>query len=243
MKHIKNNSYGMGGKSYRKGGKLSKQEARLLKMLMTKAMGEEGMRVMQSSGMTPSLAQRFVDEISQVASGLSSAVGGGSFSEGYSEQEARDRARTAAGVAGDTDAFIAGARAVGRELFDDDLAQGRLYSGTEADFGGAFDRAFDRAKMTDDERRAASIERTIRDNEASPFMGDGIRPNQLEDLGGTSSDLIRLLSRDKVQGTRPATGAREAMAEERERGLPAGSLYPEARNDLRRQLGLPAVNR
>ena len=119
MKQIKNNSYGMGGKSYRMGGKLSKQEAKLLKMLMTKAMGEEGMRVMQSSGMTPSLAQRFVDEISQVASGLSSAVGGGSFSEGYSEQEARDRARTASGVAGDTDAFIAGARAVGRQLFVD----------------------------------------------------------------------------------------------------------------------------
>ena len=49
----KNNSYGMGGKSYEMGGKLSKQEAKLLKMLMTKMMGEEGMRVMQGSGMTP----------------------------------------------------------------------------------------------------------------------------------------------------------------------------------------------
>ena len=55
MKTMKNNSYGMGGKSYRMGGKLSKKEARLLKMLMTKMMGEKGMRVMQNSGLTPQI--------------------------------------------------------------------------------------------------------------------------------------------------------------------------------------------
>ena len=230
--------------SYAKSGKLTPKEARLLKALMGKLIGEEGMRVMQASGTTPSLLQRFVDEASQVASGVGSALTGGSFSEGYGEQEAADRARTAAGIAGDTDAFLAGAGAIGRQLFDDDLAQGRLETpGAEADFGGAFDRAFDRAKMTEDERRAANIESTIRRNKQN-LRGEGITGAQLEKLGGTSDDLIRLLSEDKMKRTRPVTTASEAVTEERQRGLPSGSLYPEAVNDLRRSLGMtPLPNR
>ena len=161
MKHLKNNSYGMGGRSYEMGGKLSKQEARLLKMLMTKAIGEEGMRVMQSGGMTPSLFQRLVDEASQVASGLSSAVGGGSFSEGYSEQEAEDRARTAAGRAGKTDATLAGIGAAINELIDDERSQRRLYTGATADPGFRFDRAYDRARMTTEERE--EFDRALRE--------------------------------------------------------------------------------
>lgn len=155
MKHLKNNSYGMGGRSYEMGGKLSKQEARLLKMLMTKMMGEEGMRVMQDSGMTPSLAQRLVDEISQVGAGLRSLGNVGSFSQGYDMQEAEDRARDAKGRAGKTDATLAGLSAAIDELVDDDRAQRRLVTGATADPGFRFNRAFDRARMTTEEREEA----------------------------------------------------------------------------------------
>ena len=47
MNPMKNNP------SYAKGGKLTEKEARLLRALMGKLVGEEGMRVMQTSGKTP----------------------------------------------------------------------------------------------------------------------------------------------------------------------------------------------
>jgi hypothetical protein len=229
--------------SYAKSGKLTPKEARLLKALMGKLIGEEGMRVMQASGMTggsPSFLQRIVDEASQVASGVGSAISGEGFGKGYSEAEARDRAEDATGVAGKTDAALTAAGRLVSDIFDDEASNARLYTGETIDLMGRAGDAYDRARMTDEERKQLRIQEAMRTNRLTgpaSQRSDTITQEQLERAGGTSTDLINLLAEGKMKGTRPATTFSQAVEEERRRGLPGGSLYPEAQSDLRRSVG------
>ena len=189
------------------GGKLSKQEAKLLKMLMTKAMGEEGMRVMQESGRAPSILQRIVDEASQIGAGVSGVLSGEGFSEPYSAKEAEDRARSAAGQAGRTDAALAGLAAAYDELVEDDRAQSRLVSGATADPGSRFEKAFDQARMTDAEREALRQQRLI----DAGRMTEG----QLEQRGGGAKDLLTLLEKGNIKGVDERFLKSKAIEEQR----------------------------
>ena len=230
--------------SYAKSGKLTPKEARLLKALMGKLIGEEGMRVMQASGMTggtPSFLQRIVDEASQVASGVGSALSGQGFDQGYSVAEARDRAEDATGVAGKTDAFLTGAGKFFSDVFDNDASNQRLYTGETIDLLGRAGDAYDRARMTDEERKQLRIQEYIDQNRLTGPASQRsatITGEQLERAGGTTEDLLNLISEGKMKGNRPKTTFMEARREEDQRGLKPGSLYPEARNDQRRALGL-----
>ena len=165
----KNNSYGMGGKSYRMGGKLSKQETKLLKMLMTKAMGEEGMRVMQNSGRAAddSFLQDAYDDASAIGMGLLNILRGEGdirerYEQGFGEEKQADLARQMSGQAGGIDA--AGA-AVG-SFFDELLAPGYEYKPASVQKHpiDAATRAYNRARMTNEEREALRREQEARRN-------------------------------------------------------------------------------
>ena len=154
----KNNSYGMGGKSYRMGGKLSKKETELLKMLMTKAMGEEGMRVMQSSGRAAddSFLQDAYDDASAIGMGLINILRGEGdirerYEQGFGREKQADLARQMSGQAGKLDALGA---AVGE--FFDELGEDYTYrpSGVKKTPFRDAAAAFDRARMTNEERDA-----------------------------------------------------------------------------------------
>lgn len=170
----KNNSYGMGGKSYRMGGRLSKQETKLLKMLMTKAMGEEGMRVMQNSGRAAddSFLQDAYDEASAIGMGLLNLFKGENVPEGaglrdryvrgFYDEAVRDNTRQRSGQQGMIDAA---GTAVG-SFFDELLAPGYEYKPASVQKHpiDAATRAFNRARMTNEERDALRREQEARMN-------------------------------------------------------------------------------
>tara|TARA_A100001391_G_scaffold186594_1_gene155884 strand:+ start:240 stop:761 length:522 start_codon:yes stop_codon:yes gene_type:complete len=159
-----NDEYGHGGMhEYAKSGKMPPQ---LLEYFKKK--GKEAQKKYQDSGYNPGILQRAYDEASQIGMGLLEMMKGrdgyvtDDFMRGYAAEEASDAARSQSGQAGGIDATGEAVGAFFKELTKPGMEY-KPASVQKHPIDKAI-RAFDRARMTSEERDALLREQRARMN-------------------------------------------------------------------------------